>query len=397
MALTFDSSPTSSLGLELELGLVDLSTGELVCAASEIIDELAAPFGGEHPKIKHELFESTVEVITGVCSTVAQARADLEESVAQLQQAAARRELGIVGVGLHPYSQWHELTRSPGERYAQLTERIAWPVRRMMAHGMHVHIGVRSPEKSITLVNALSGYVPILLGLSASSPYWHGYDTGLASTRTEVFETLPNTGLPPVLADWAEFTSLLDTLITAGSITSVREIWWDIRPLPVFGTVELRMCDAPSTLSEAAALAALSQCLVERFDELIDSGDELPIAREWVRRENKWRAVRWGIDADLVIDDEGHTRAFREVVTDLVEALMPTAEGLRCTAELGGILTIMERGPSYARQRAIRDRGGDLRDVVLELRSELLDDSARQAAKGGLAHPQAQDPAPTTG
>ena len=361
--------------MELELGLVDLQTGELVCAASEIIDELAAPFGGEHPKIKHELFESTIEVITGVCSTVAQARADLEESIAELQGAAQRRGLGIVGVGLHPYSQWHELTRSPGERYDQLVERIAWPVRRLMTHGMHVHVGVRSPEKSIAIVNALSGYLPILLALSASSPYWHGHDTGLASTRTKVFETMPTTGLPPLLADWNEFTSLLDTLITAGSIDTVREIWWDIRPHPGFGTVELRMCDAPPTLTEVAALAALSQSLVQRFDELIDSGQALPIPREWVRRENKWRAARWGVDADLVIDDEGHTRAFREVVTELVSELMPTAEHLGCSRELGDIVTIVAEGPSYVRQRSIINGGGDLLDVVLSIRDEMLTDS----------------------
>jgi carboxylate-amine ligase len=375
VALTFDSSPTSSVGVELELGLVDLSTGELVCAASEIIDELAAPFGGKHPKIKQELFESTIEVCTEVHATVAQARADLEKSVAELQHAAARRELGIVGGGLHPYSKWHDLTRSAGERYDSLVERVAWPVRRMMAHGMHVHVGVRSPEKSISIMNALSDRLPLLLALSASSPYWHGLDTGLASTRTKVFDVMPNSGLPPLLVDWREFTSLHDRLLTTGSIETARDIHWDVRPRPEFGTVELRMFDAPPTLGEVAALAALSQCLVQRFDEIIDSGYELPIPSDWVRQENKWRAARWGVDADMVIDDEGHTRAFREVITDLVEELAPTAEGLQCTAELGDILAIMESGPSYVRQRAILDRGGDLLDVVLGLRNEMLADS----------------------
>jgi len=135
------------------------------------------------------------------------------------------------------------------------------------------------------------------------------------------------------------------------------------------------MFDAPPTLGEVAALAALSQCLVQRFDEIIDSGYELPIPSDWVRQENKWRAARWGVDADMVIDDEGHTRAFRELITDLVEELAPTAEGLQCTAELGDILAIMESGPSYVRQRAILDRGGDLLDVVLGLRNEMLADS----------------------
>lgn len=375
MSLTFHSSPTASLGVELELGVVDLETGELACVASEIIEEVSAPYGGEHPKIKHELFESTIEVITGVCTTVREARSDLAESITELQVAVASRGLGLVGVGLHPFSQWHELTRSPGERYDQLVERIEWPVRRLMTHGMHVHVGVRSPEKSIAIVNALSGYLPILLALSASSPHWHGHDTGLASTRTKVFEAMPTTGLPPLLADWDEFTSLLDTLITAGSIETVREIWWDIRPHPGFGTVELRMCDAPPTLREVAALAALSQCLVQRFDDLLDSGDPLPVPREWVRRENKWRAARWGIDSDLVIDNHGHTQGFVSVVTELVEDLHPVAIDLDCETELQDVLTIVQRGPSYLRQRALVEDGATLVDVVLSLRDELVEET----------------------
>lgn len=376
MALTFHSSPTSSLGVELELGLVDLESGELVCAASEIIEELSAEHDGEHPKIKHELFESTIEVITGVCSTVREAKADLSESIVELQGAAASRGLGIVGVGLHPFSQWHELTRSPGDRYDQLVDRIAWPVRRLMTHGMHVHVGVRSPEKSIAIVNALSGYLPILLALSASSPHWHGHDTGLASTRTKVFEAMPTTGLPPLLADWDEFTSLLDTLITAGSIDTVREIWWDIRPHPGFGTVELRMCDAPPTLGEVAALAALSQCLVQRFDDLMEAGQELPVPREWVRRENKWRAARWGIECQLVVDDQGHTRPFTDVVSELIDDLMPVARALDCVDELQDVARILQVGPSYVRQRALIENGGDLIDVVASLRQELMTETS---------------------
>lgn len=376
MSLTFHSSQTASLGVELELGLVDLESGELVCAASEIIDEVSRDHGGEHPKIKHELFESTIEVITGVCTTVREAKADLAESIVELQESAAARGLGIVGVGLHPFSQWNELTRSPGERYDQLVERIAWPVRRLMTHGMHVHVGVRSPEKSIAIVNALSGYLPVMLALSASSPHWHGHDTGLASTRTKVFEAMPTTGLPPLLSDWNEFTSLLDTLITAGSIDTVREIWWDIRPHPGFGTVELRMCDAPPTLGEVAALAALSQCLVQWLDDTIEAGKDLPVPKEWVRRENKWRAARWGVDCQLVVDDQGHTRPFVDVVTELVDELRPVARALDCVDELQDVVRIMNVGPSYVRQRSIIDRGGTLVDVVAALRDELREETS---------------------
>ncbi len=375
MALEFNSSPTASLGVELELGLVDLNKGDLVCVATEVLTELGATYdNGEHPKVKHELFESTVEVITGVCTTVAQARADLAASIIELDALLEPRGVGLIGVGLHPFTPWQELTRSPGERYDRLVESIAWPARRLMTHGLHVHVGVRSGEKAVSIVNTLSVYLPVFLALSASSPHWHGQDTGLASARTKVFEAMPTTGLPPHLEDWAEFNDFLDTLIRAGSIETVREVWWDIRPHPGFGTVELRMCDAPPTLWETCALAALAQCLVQRCDDMIDAGEQLPIHREWIRRENKWRAARFGVDADLVIDNDGATKPLSEVVVDLVEELMPVAKRLDCVNELTDLLRILAVRPSYARQREWIMGGATLDEVVAGLRRELKDD-----------------------
>lgn len=375
MALDFNSSPVASLGIELEVGLVDIDKGGLVCVASELLEEIGQHHpDGEHPRIKHELFESTVEVITGVCQTVAQAREDLAVSLRELNEVAESRGVGLIGMGLHPFSSWHELTRSPGERYDLLVERIAWPARRLMTHGLHVHVGVRSGEKAIAIVNALSGYLPIFLALSASSPYWHGQDTGLASARTKVFEAMPTTGLPPHLDSWAEFNDFLDTLITAGSIETVREVWWDVRPHPGFGTVELRMCDATATLQEAAAMAALAQCIVQWCDERMDAGQQLPVTREWIRRENKWRAARYGVDAELVVDNAGHTQPFAQVVSELVDTLMPIAQQLDCVTELNDVLVILEMGPSYERQRRLLRAGATLDDVVADLRRELLGD-----------------------
>jgi carboxylate-amine ligase len=374
MALDFNASPRASLGIELEVGLVDVDKGGLVCVASQLLDEIGQGHpDGEHPRIKHELFESTVEIITGVCQTVAQARDDLAHSLRELNDAAARRGVGLVGVGLHPFSAWQDLTRSPGERYQTLVDRIAWPARRLMTHGLHVHVGVRSGEKAIAIVNALSGYLPLFLALSASSPYWHGQDTGLASARTKVFEAMPTTGLPPHLDSWAEFNDFLDTLITAGSIETVREVWWDVRPHPSFGTVELRMCDATATLQEACAMAALAQCIVQWCDEQIDAGYQLPVTREWIRRENKWRAARFGVDAELVVDNFGHTQPLAHVVAELVERLQPIAAELKCESELEDVLGILARGPSYERQRALLRSGATLDDVVADLRRELLE------------------------
>ncbi|MFM8238683.1 MAG: glutamate--cysteine ligase [Actinomycetota bacterium] len=380
MPVEFHPSSRASLGVEVELAIVDAADGGLVCLAPEILEEMSAPFeSGEHPKVKKELFECTIEVITGVCQTVAQAKADLAESMRQLHSATERRGANFIGAGLHPFTPWHQLTRSEGERYERLVDRIAWPARRLTTHGVHVHVGVRSGDKAIATVNSLTGYLPIFLALSASSPYWNGRDTGLASTRTKIFEAMPTTGLPPQLRDWDEFNVFLDTMITSGTIESVREVWWDIRPHPTYGTVELRMCDAMPTLWETAAMAALAQCLVQSFDDLIDAGQTPPVPREWVRRENKWRAARWGIDAELVVDDSGSTRPIRDVTRDLVVELSPVAERLGCSTELADLLVIADRGPSYLRQRRLIDQGAQLSDVVAAMRDEMRLDLGLEA------------------
>ncbi len=370
----FLASRGPSLGIEVELALVDSESGALVCVAPDVLARVGEGHGdAEHPKIKKELYQCTIEVITGVCSTVSEARADLAESMREVEQAAAESGAAIVGAGLHPFTPWHELSLSEGERYERLVSTIAWPARRLTTHGVHVHVGVRSGDKAVTTVNALSGYLPVFLALSASSPYWNGQDTGLASTRTKIFEAMPTTGLPPHLRDWAEFNVFLDTLIEAGAVETVREVWWDIRPHPGYGTVELRMCDSMPTLWEIAALAALAQSLVTEFDRMIDAGQEPEMPREWVRRENKWRAARWGVEADLVIDDAGHTQPLREIVHALVDRLMPIATELGCDAELADLRRIATGGPSYVRQRHVVTSGGDLPAVVHHLRTELAE------------------------
>ena len=370
----FLASAGPSLGIEVELAIVDADSGALACVAPDILARVGQGHPEtEHPKIKKELYQCTVEVITGVCSTVGEARADLAVSMREVEQAAAASGAAVIGAGLHPFTPWHELDLSEGERYERLVDTIAWPARRLTTHGVHVHVGVRSGDKAIATVNALSGYLPIFLALSAASPYWNGTDTGLASTRTKIFEAMPTTGLPPHLRDWAEFNVFLDTLIQAGAIETVREVWWDIRPHPGYGTVELRMCDSMPTLWEISAIAALAQALVTDVDRTIDRGETPEVPREWVRRENKWRAARWGVEADLVVDDVGHTRPLRDVVVDLVDHLMPIAEELGCAQELADLRRIATEGPSYMRQRAIIAAGGDLPAVVQSLRHELAD------------------------
>lgn len=375
MQIEFHGSDGPTLGVEMELELIDVRTGELASAASHLLAELGAGHpDGEHPKAKHELFESCIEIITGVCTTVAEARADLAATLAEVRAAAATRGLTVICSGTHPFSRWGEQVVSPSERYDRLVDEMQWMARQLQIFGVHVHVGVRTPEKAIGIGNALAAHIPHLLALSASSPFWEGRDTGLASARSKVFEGLPTAGIPIHVTSWREFERYMGTLVTADAIATVREVWWDIRPHPDFGTVELRMCDGIPSLFEVGAIAALAQCLVVHLDELDDEGHLPPRPADWILRENKWRAARHGLDASFIVDDEGAVRGARDDIAALVERLAPIAERLGCEAELAGISWILEHGASADRQRAVADGGRNLWAVVDQLARELSSD-----------------------
>jgi len=371
--IPFHSSPTSSLGIEWELQLVDRDTRQLTSGATEILDELsrAEGLGGaEHPTAKHELLQSTIEVITGVCATVPEALADLANTIARVSALAEVRRLGLMCSGTHPVTDWQSQVISDNPRYVKLIEDMQWLARRMQIFGVHVHVGVRSPDKAIAIVNALSAYIPHFLALSASSPYWIGADTGLASARSKVFEGLPTAGLPHQLTDWAQFELYMATLIKTQTIDSIKEVWWDIRPHPTYGTVELRICDGLPTIAEVGMVAALSQCLVDTFDREIDKGYTLPVPRRWVVQENKWRAARYGLDASIIVGQD-EVQPVREALRTLVQDLRPAAERLGCAEHLDVVEQVLQGGASYQRQRAVAAAsGGDLTAVVDSLLAE---------------------------
>lgn len=376
MRVEFNASPRASLGIEVETAIVEVQTGALACAAPEVLAQLAAAHGeSEHPRVKPELYQCTLEVITGVCQTVAEAKADLAGSLDEIRSVLDPMGLDVISTGVHPFTPWESLDRSEGERYAGIIDRLQWTGRRLTTHGVHYHVGIRSAQKAVQITNAMATYLPMLLALSVSSPFHNGNDTGLASVRTKIFESLPTTGLPPRLADWTEFEHFMDAMISAGAITTIREVWWDIRPHPSFGTIELRMCDAMPTLTEIGALAALSQSLVHHFDTLIDEGGQLPQSRDWMLRENKWRAARFGLDADVVVNSAGQVRPMIDLIEDTLEQLQPTAQELDCSQELADVYTIVERRPSADRQRLVFQERGSLEDVVHSLRAELRSDT----------------------
>ncbi len=372
MQIPFNPSERSSLGIEWELQLVDVKTRELTAGAVDILEEISPEGEDEHPKAKLELMQSTVEVITGICQTVSEAQQDLAQTVRVVEAAAEKRGLALMCAGTHPFTDWNSQLISPKERYSQLVEDMQWLARRLQIFGVHVHVGVRSSDKVMPIVNALQQYIPHFLALSASSPYWMGDDTGLASARSKVFESLPTAGLPYQLADWDEFEVYMETLISAGAIDTISEVWWDIRPHPDFGTVELRICDGIPTLEEIGAVAAIAQCLVEQFDRELDRGYKLPAPKTWIVRENKWRAARFGLDAQIVVDDKGTVRPVRDAISDLVEELMPTAKRLDCVEQLASVQRILDLGASYQRQRDVAAKNdGDLTAVVDSLVGEM--------------------------
>lgn len=369
--MEFNASPRATIGVEIEYGIIDRETGALVSRANELLAAVGSGhLEGRHPKAKNELFQCSVEVITDICETPAEAKADIAATLRELRPWLDAQGLGLESTGTHPFSNWRGMPLTPQPRYQAMVEWLRWPSYRLLIHGVHVHVGVRSGEKAIAITNALARFLPLPLALSASSPYWHGTDTGMASSRTKIFEGMPTTGIPPHLANWDEYQRSVETLLNAKSIESIRSIWWDVRPHPDFGTVELRMCDGIPTLDEAMTVAAIAQCLVTKFDRMLDAGEQLPSRPDWLLRDNKWRASRWGLEADLVINRRGDTRPIRELINDMITDLGPIAAELGCERELLGALQIMDTGASYERQRNLVTQGASMRELALSLVAE---------------------------
>jgi carboxylate-amine ligase len=384
VAIDWNPSSGPTLGIEWEVQLIDAQTRLLRQDAGVVLAGLhGLQESGEHPKMKHELMQSTVEVITGVCGTVAEAKEDLATTIKELQRSAESHGIVLAAAGTHPLSDWRDAKMAPTQRYSELVEQIQWPARRLQTMATHVHVGVRDADRAMPIVNALAVYLPHLLGLTASSPYWSGHDTGLASCRSVVFGALPNTGPPPGLPDWKTFEEYMGTQLRAGTIRTIKEVWWDVRPHPDFGTIETRIADAVPTFREVGMLAALVQCLVQLFDAQLDRGYRLPSRSSWVIRDNKWRATRYGLDAVVITDDSGATAPLRDEVFELLRDLEPVAWRLGCVEELAVASEVLEYGASSERQRAAHAADSDLTSVVDALVTEFAEDRFVLRGDGG--------------
>jgi glutamate---cysteine ligase / carboxylate-amine ligase len=382
IAWTPSSGPT--LGIEWEVQLIDAQTRLLRQDAGVVLAGLRGlQESGEHPKMRHELMQSTIEVVTGICGTVAEAKSDLAMTIKELQRTAEPHGIVLAGAGTHPLSDWRDAKMAPSQRYSELVEQLQWPARRLQTMATHVHVGLRDADRAMPIVNALATYLPHLLGLTASSPYWSGIDTGLSSCRSVVFGALPNTGPPPGLTDWKSFEDYMDTQLRAGTIRTIKEVWWDVRPHPDFGTIETRIADAVPTFREVGMLAAVVQCLVQLFDSQLDRGYQLPRRSSWVIRDNKWRATRYGLDAVVITDDSGATAPLRDEVFELLRDLEPVAWRLGCVEELAVASEVLEYGASSERQRAAHAADADLTSVVDALVTEFAEDRFVLRGDGG--------------
>jgi glutamate---cysteine ligase / carboxylate-amine ligase len=384
MTIEWNPSAGPTLGVEWEVQLVDAQTRMLRQEAGAVLAALPGLLeSGEHPKMRHELMQSTVEVVTGVCGTVAEAKADLALSLKDLQRVAEPHGIVIASSGTHALSHWRDSKMAPSPRYAELVQELQWPARRLQTMAVHVHVGLRGAERAMPVVNALACYLPHLLGLSASSPYWCGEDTGLASSRSIVFGSLPHAGPPLPLPDWASFEAYMDSQLRAGTIQTIKEVWWDVRPHPDFGTVEIRIADAVPTLREVGMLAAMVQCLVHLLDTQLDRGYKLPCRSEWIVADNKWRATRHGLDASIITTEAGETAPLRDEIYELVRDLEPVAWRLGCAEELAVASEVLEYGAPYERQRAVHSGDGNLTSVVDALVTEFAEDTFVLRGDGG--------------
>ncbi|QEH37354.1 Carboxylate-amine ligase YbdK [Aquisphaera giovannonii] len=357
----FAKSDGPTLGVELELNLVDARTMALRSGATPILEALPPDLKGA---VKPELFQCYVEINTGVCRDVEEVGRDLSAKLAVLERLAADRGMRLFWSGTHPFSPWHAQEVTQTERYLGLVDLLQETARRLITFGLHVHVGLDSGDKAIMICDRILPYLPVLLALSANSPFWQGRETGLHSHRSKVMETLPTSGLPPLMRNWSEYTWLLNHMVETGFIQTIREIWWDVRPHHNFGTVEVRICDMPPTLRQVLGLTGLVQCLVQDLSDEVDRGIYQSDAHPFLVRQNKWRAARYGMDAHLVDPRSFRVVPVRRTVREMVDRLEGRARDLGCRSQLEIVREMVEEPTGSVRQLATYRETGDLTEVV---------------------------------
>jgi glutamate---cysteine ligase / carboxylate-amine ligase len=353
-----------TLGVEEEFQIVDPQSGELRSHVSELLASSAPALGDQ---IKRELHQSIVEVGTKICSGVAELRDEIFRIRRELSSAAERVGLAVAAAGTHPFSRWEDQILSPGIRYDSIVEELQQLARSLLIFGLHVHVGVPDRSVMIDLMNEVRYFLPHLLALSTSSPFWMGRDTGLKSYRTTVFRRFPRTGVPDHFDSWSEYENYIRLLVELHCIDDAKKIWWDVRPHPTFGTLEFRVCDVPTQPETAVMLGALVQAIVVKLYRLRTRNQGFRLYRRALIEENKWRAARYGLDGKLIDFGRRAEVPMRDLAVELLQFIDDVVDELGSRREVEYVHTVLREGTSADRQLAVFRQTDDLKAVVQHL------------------------------
>lgn len=356
--LVFAPSRHLTLGIELELGVLSASTQRIQPEARAILAVV------NNDKLHGEAANHVLEVTTGICETVRDAERDINESLRQLAPEVERRGAALCGTGRMVMFDHSELTTDSNERYDYLRERRQGMFDAFNCmQGLHMHFGMRSADECIRYHNFFIHFLPHLLALSASTPFEDGVMTGLATSRPVVSEAMPFSGLPYPFESWEDYKNLCRVMVNADAIRSLKDLWWDLRPSPRHGTLEIRVCDQPSTTAEALAIVAFMHVLAHWFEEHHGWLDEMPRPTNWRLRENKWRAMRYGLDANLVVNNQGETRGIKTDILLWLERAAPYITRFKYEPYIETLRNMLGRGNGAERQRRMFALTNDLKEV----------------------------------
>ena len=340
--------PEFTIGIEEEYLLVDRDSMALAEAPETLMEECKAQL---EDQVSPEFLNCQIEIGTKVCRNVAEAREDLKRLRSTVSACAAKHNLAPIAASCHPFADWRDQKHTDKERYNHLAGDLAGVVRRMLICGMHVHVGIDPPDRRVDLMNQLSYFLPHLLALSCSSPFWQGQDTGLSCYRLTVFDNLPRTGLPPRMESFGEFERSVQALVDLDVIEDSSKIWWDLRPSHQFPTLEARICDVQPRLEDALTLAAIIQAVARMLWRLAVKNQRWRIYDRFLIAENRWRAQRYGVREGLIDFGLAEIIPMGDLVEELIEILQEDAQFFESTSELENAREMLRTGSSAGRQR----------------------------------------------
>jgi len=350
-----------TLGIEEEFQIVDPATRELRSHVSEFLDEGKMILGEQ---IKPEMIQSMIEVGTGICKNIQEARADISNLRGVIASLAEKNGLKIVAASTHPISRWQDQKIFDDERYELLVQELQTVARSLLIFGLHVHVGIPDRERQIHIMNASRYFLPHILALTTSSPFWMGHNTGLKSYRSEIFKQFPRTDIPDHFDSYPGFQRYVELLVKTGCINDGKKIWWDCRPHPFFPTLEFRICDIPTRVDDTVAIAALFQAIVAKLTKLMDKNLGFRLYRRMLIQENKWRAVRWGLEGKMIDFGKQKEVPTRDLVLELLDFVDDVLDDLGSRKEIEHIHTILARGTSAEEQLRVYSETNDLKAVV---------------------------------